>query len=492
MAHLESTSAAPPADPRRWRALAVLALVQFIIFLDVTIVNVALPSIQADLGFTADGLTWVVNGYLLAAGGLLLLGGRLADIVGRRRMFCAGAALFAASSLLAATAQNQEMLIAGRFAQGIAEAIAAPAAMSLVALLFTDPGERGKAFAIWGGLAGLGSAAGVLLSGVLTEFASWRWVFYVNVPLAVIPLLIAPKLLSESRMAGARKPSWISAILATGGLVAIIQGVLSAATHPFGSGPVLWPLVGGVAALLLFLVIQAKSENPLVPLRFFANRTRVTGNVSVVFLAGSTAAMFFLVVLYMQEVLHYSPLQAGLAWLPFCVVFVPGLTMATKLLPRVGPRGTLAAGLLVAAAGVLTLTWAPVDGSYWLNLLPAFVLIGFGGGLANPAVQTAALADVSQEDAGLGSGVLTTIQQLGQALGLTAIVAVALTHTASLVAGGTAAAEATTGGYRLAFLVSGIVLVVGAALAVVLLPSAKRAGAAQPAASDEVAETAAA
>lgn len=460
----------PPPDPRRWRALAVLALVQFIIFLDATIVNVALPSIQRDLGFSASGLTWVVNGYLLAAGGLLLLGGRIADIVGRRRMFSAGAALFAVASLTAALAQSQEVLIAGRFAQGIAEAIAAPAAMSLVALLFTNPVERGKAFAIWGGLAGLGSAAGVLLSGLLTDVGSWRWVFYINIPLAVIPLLLARKLLDESRMPDAKRPDWISAILVTGGLVAVIQGILAAATHPFGSSAVVGPLLGGLAALAVFVVIQARSSNPLVPLTFFADRTRATGNVAVVFLASTTAAMFFLVVLYMQDVLGYSPLYSGLAWLPFCVAFLPGLNMAAKLLPRYGPRMTLSTGLAVTAIGMATLGWIQVDGSYWLNLLPAMLLMGFGGGLANPGVQIAALSGVSQQDAGLGSGVLTTVQQLGQALGLTVFVAIALSQIRDLVAGGAAVDAATTGGYRLAFLIGALVLIVGAALALALLP----------------------
>jgi EmrB/QacA subfamily drug resistance transporter len=456
-----------------------LALVQFIIFLDATIVNVALPSIQNDLQFTSSGLTWVVNGYLLAAGGLLLLGGRLADIFGRRRMFAIGAALFIVASLTAALAESQEVLIIGRFAQGIAEALAAPAAMSLVALLFTDPAERGKAFAIWGGLAGLGSACGVLLSGVLTDIASWRWVFYINIPLAVIPLLLVFRTVDESRMAGARRPDWISAALVTGSMIAIVQGVLSLTTNPFTSAAVLVPLAGGLLALAVFLGIQASSANPLLPLRFLANRTRVTGNLSLMFLNSSTAVMFFLLVLYMQDVLGYSPLENGLAWLPFCVAFVGGLQIAMKLLPRLGTRLTLSAGLLLSGVGILTLTLIPVDGSFVVNLLPGMVLIAVGGGMAFPAIQTAALSGVDMQDAGLGSGILTTVGQLGQAFGLAIIVTLALNQANRLGAAGSQLAEASVGGYRLAFLIAGTSLAIGGVLSYLLLRARPTAAATQ-------------
>lgn len=448
----------------------MLALVQFIVFLDATIVNVALPSIQHDLHFSPTGLTWVVNGYLLAAGGLLLLGGRLADIFGRRRIFMLGASLFAVSSLTAALSTNQEVLIASRFAQGIAEALAAPAALSLVALMFSDNAERNKAFGIWGGLAGLGSAAGVVLSGVLTDIASWRWVFYVTIPLAVIPLLFTRKLIDESKMDGAKRPDWVSAILATVSMVAIIQGILSLGSKPFGSVDVLLPLVGGIAVLGIFIGIQAKSANPLLPLGFLKHKTRITGSISMTFLNSTTAAMFFLLVLYMQDVLHYTPLQNGLAWLPFCVAFMAGLQFSMKLLPKVGARGALATGLLIAGIGVLPLAFIPVDGSFWINLVPAMVIIAVGGGMAFPAIQTAALSDVSMQDAGLGSGILTTLGQLGQALGLATLVAIAINHTSDLVSTGTSAVDAAVGGYKLAFVITGILLVIGAAVTYALLP----------------------
>jgi EmrB/QacA subfamily drug resistance transporter len=469
-----SETQATTADPRRWRALGILALVQFIIFLDATIVNVALPSIQHDLGFTAGGLTWVVNGYLLAAGGLLLVGGRLADLLGRRTMFIVGAGLFAVSSLIAALATSPEVLIAARFAQGIAEAVAAPAAMSIVALMFTDPGERAKAFGIWGGLAGLGSAMGVVLSGVLTELADWRWVFYINIPLALIPLLLAPKLIDESK-AGGKRPDFLSAVLVTGGLVAVIHALVTVPVASWGSSDVLFPLIGGLVLLAAFFTIQAKSANPLIPLRFFRHRIRMTGNATLVFHASASAAIFFIVVLYMQEVLHYSPIEAGLAWIPLCVLFMAGLMVSMKVVPKLGARTVMVIGLLLMAAGALWLSQIDVDTSYWAVLLPATAVFGAGGGISSPAIQTASLEDVSMEDAGLGSGVLTTVQQMGQALGLTIIVAIALATTTSALSSGQASDVAATSGYQDAFLVAAIVLAAGAVAAFMLLRKKKSA-----------------
>ncbi|WP_158088764.1 MFS transporter [Thermoactinospora rubra] len=458
------------ANPRRWQALAVLALVQFLVFTDGTIVNVALPSIQRDLGLTPGELTWVVNGYLLAAGGLLLVGGRLADLLGRRRVFMTGAALFALASLAAALATTAQVLVVARFLQGIGDALAVPSAMSLVALLFTDPQERAKAFAIWGGLAGLGSTAGVLLGGVLTDVASWHWIFYVNVPLALISLLLVPLLIKESRTPAMSRPDAVSALLIIGGLVAVIQGILSIATQPLLSAGVLGPLLGGLAAVAVFLVIQAKSGNPLVPLKFFRHRVRITGNLAMVALAGSTAAMFFLLVAYVQQILGFSPLQSGLAWLPFIAAYMAGLTTMAKLLPKLGPRWSMAAALFLAGSGLLLLSRIPVDGTYAIDLVPAMILIGLGGGGATPASQVASLTDVSQDDAGLGSGVVTTVLQLGQALGLAAIVTAATAYARGLEG---EAAAAATAGYRLAFLIGATLLLAGA-LAVVALLRPKR------------------
>ena len=459
------------ADPRRWRALTLLALVQFIIFLDATIVNVALPSIQRDLGLSESTLTWVVSAYLITAGGLLLVGGRLADMFGRRRVFCLGAGLFAVASITAGLAGNSGVLLTGRSLQGLAEALAAPAAMSMVALLFVDPKERAKAFGIWGGLAGLGSAAGVLLSGVLTDLVSWRWVFLINVPLALVPMLLLPKLADESRApaTGRRRPDLAGAVLVTGGLIAILNAILAAAREPFGSARVLVPLVIGVVALIAFVVVETRVEQPLVPLRFFANRVRATANVATVFIAASSAAVFFMVVLYGQNVLGYSPLRSGLAWLPFCVAFMPGLVLSTKLITKYGPRVALASGLAVSAIGVALFTRLSVDGSYLTELLPAMVVTALGFGMTNPAMQNAAVHEVSEADAGLGSGIVTTVLQMGGALGLTVFVAIALGHQGDRQAAGVTEQAAVTSGYTFAFMIAAIALAVGAVATLLLL-----------------------
>jgi EmrB/QacA subfamily drug resistance transporter len=466
--------AAKKPDPRRWKALSVLALVQFIIFLDATIVNVALPSIQRELHLSESTLTWVVSAYLTTAGGLLLLGGRVADMVGRRRMFAIGAGLFAIASATAGLAQNGGVLLAGRSLQGLAEALSAPAAMSMVALLFTDPQERAKAFGIWGGLAGLGSAAGVLLSGLLTDLASWRWVFLINIPLALVPMLFISKLADESKapVTGRRRPDWIGAVLVTGGLVAVLNAILAASRQPFGSAAVLVPLVIGVLGLAAFIVVELRVEQPLVPLGFFANRIRATANVATALIASTSAAVFFLVVLYNQNVLGYSPLISGLAWLPFCLAFMPGLFLSTKLIVAYGPRTALAAGLAVSAIGVLLFTRITVDSSYWTVLLPAMLVTALGFGMTNPAMQNAGVHDVSESDAGLGSGIVTTVLQLGSALGLTVFVALALGHQAARQADGVATPVAVTSGYTYAFVIAAIALAIGAVATVFLLRGA--------------------
>jgi MFS family permease len=300
--YMRPTDVANP-DSRRWRALAVLGLIQFILVVDVSIVNVALPRIQHDLHFSHAGLAWVVNGYVLMAGGLLLLGGRLADMFGRRRLFLLGVGLFALASATSGAAVSPAMLVSSRFGQGVGEALAAPAALGLVVVLFPDPRERIKALGIWGGLAGLGGTTGSVLSGVLTDFASWRWIFYINLPVAIFALLMVPRLVSESRMAGERQRiDFGGAATATGGLVAIVYGLLAAARHPWGSSQVLLPLLGGVCLLVLTVAIEARSDAPLIPLRFFANRTRAVANFASLF---STAAFFswvFLMTLFEQQV----------------------------------------------------------------------------------------------------------------------------------------------------------------------------------------------
>lgn len=454
--------AATAGDPRRWRVLALLALVQFMIVIDSTVVNVALPTIGNALGLSPVGLAWVVNGYLLTAGALLLLGGRLADLVGRKIIFIAGLALFTVASLTAGLAQSGSMLITSRFFQGCGEALAAPAALSMVPLLFADSGERAKAFGIWGGIAGAGATAGVLLSGVLTDLASWRWIFLINVPIALVPLLLVPRMVPEHRSPQASGPIDLpGAALVTGGVLAVVYGLLHAGQYGWTSVGTLLPLLGGFAVLALFLLWELRTAAPLVPMRFFANRTRVSANVCTVLVAGAMMAMFFLVVLYMQRILGFSPLRAGLAYLPFMAAFAVGLGLSTNLFPKAGARNTIAAGFLAAAAGMFLLTRIQPHGSYLTQLLPALVVLAFGLGMVNPALQNAALHRVSATDSGLASGVQTTVMQAGSAIGISVLVALAMRHGAGTMS--SHAAQAAVSGLRFAFVVAGIALAAGAA-----------------------------
>ncbi|MGW4381381.1 MFS transporter [Kitasatospora sp. NPDC004531] len=480
-------SASP--SPLRWRALTVLALVQFIIYVDATIVNVALPTIRHDLGFSESGLIWIVSCYLTAAGGLLLLGGRLADLLGRRKVFVIGSAAFAVASLIAGLANSPGMLLTGRVIQGVAEALAAPAGLALIALLFTDPKERAKAFGIWAGLSGLGASAGVLISGVFTDLLTWRLIFLINIPLALVPLLTLHKLVDESRAPSTgKRPDWPGAVLITGGLFAVIYGLLAATRNAWGSGEVLLPLLGGVALLLIALIVEANTAEPLVPLGFFGNRIRLTANAVTVVIGGVSAAVFFLVVLYVQDVLHYTPLQSGLSWLPFCVAFMGGLFGSMQIIMRFGPRAAMSLGLLIASGGLFLLTRLPVHGSFVTDLLPATVLVAIGFGMTNPAMQQASMHDVSESDAGLGSGVLTTLLQLSGALGLAVFVTLSLRDQEHSAAAGADAATAAVSGYTTAFQVGAIVLAVGALAVLFLLrglPGPAQMAAAQQAAGQE-------
>src|SRR5438093_2216249 len=324
-------------DPRRWKALFVLALVQFMIIIDITVVNVALPSIQRSLHFTGDSLAWVVDGYALMAGGLLLFGGRVGDLFGRKRLFLIGTAVFAVASFTSGAAQNHTMLVVSRFAQGAGEALASPAALALVVLLFRDAKERTKALGIWSGLAGLGGTMGVLISGLIVNFISWRWIFFVNIPIAAIAIALIPRLVDESRAENtSRRVDVPGAVLVTGGILALIYGFLAAARHPWGSSTVVWPLVIGIAALISMVVVESRTRDPLIPINFFANRTRVSANVATAVMASGMFGMFFLLTLYLQQVLHYSPLKTGVAYAPFGLGRVAGTMVSRKVLARVG------------------------------------------------------------------------------------------------------------------------------------------------------------
>jgi EmrB/QacA subfamily drug resistance transporter len=452
-------TATAAAEPKRWLALAVLALVQFTIVIDTTVVNVALPTVGRELGLAPTGLAWVVNGYLLTAGGLLLLGGRLSDVAGRRRMFLLGTALFGLASLSCALAPTGVILMAARFVQGAGEALASPAALSIIALLFRNPGERAKALGVWGGLAGLGATVGVLLSGVLTDLAGWRWLFVINLPFAAVALLVVPRLVAPDRDRAGGRLDLPGAVLVTGGATAVVSALLAAAEHTWASPTVLVPFGAGLAMLAGFVAVEARSPAPLVPLRFFTDRTRVCANLASVFLIGVMAAMFLLLTLYMQNVLGYSALRTGLAYLPFCVVFVAGIGLAVPLLSRLGVRTTMLAAFLVATAGMLLLTRLPVAADYSRDLLPALLVLAVGFGMAFPGLQTAALHGVSEADAGLASGVQIAVQALANALGIAVFLTLALRHAAGLA--DLSAPAALTEGYQLAFGAGVISLLIG-------------------------------
>ncbi|MGJ0558363.1 DHA2 family efflux MFS transporter permease subunit [Methylocystis sp.] len=463
-------SPAATADPRRWKALAVLGLIQFMLILDVTVVNVALPDIKTDLGFSQPGLSWVVNGYVLMAGGLLLLGGRLADVFGRKRLFLIGVAVFAIASMTCGFAQNPEMLVVSRFVQGVGEALAAPASLGLIALMFTDPLERMKALGIWGGIAGLGGTSGTVISGFLTDLASWRWIFLINVPVAVAALVIVPGLVSESRMKqGSQRPDYLGAFVGTAGLIAVVDGLIAAADHPWGSANVLLPLLGGLALISLMLVIESRSEAPLIPLSFFKNRTRVVSNFTTLFFSSSFFTYFFLLTLYQQQVLDWSPLKSGLSYLPFGLSIGAGIGIATALMPRLGVKPVLATGFFGVALGLFLTSTIGVDTGYASHVLPGMIVLGFSSGISFPAFGNASLHEVTGQDSSLASGVQNAMQQIGGALGLATLATLAIRHAEGLIEDGISPLVATVEGSQLAFRVGVAMCIIGGILVLALL-----------------------
>jgi len=458
------------ADPRRWKALAVLALIQFMLILDVTVVNVALPRVQHDLGFSRPGLAWVVNGYVLMAGGFLLLGGRMADIFGRRRLFLVGVGLFAVASAACGAAVDPGMLVVSRFVQGLGEALAAPASLGLIALLFPDPRERMKALGIWGGIAGLGGTSGTVISGVLVDLASWRWIFLINVPVAIFALAIVPRLVSESRMVREHKrPDVLGAVIGTAGLIAVVDGLLQAASHSWSAWQVTLPLIGGVVLLALMAVIEARSDAPLIPLDFFRNRTRVVTNCVTLFFSSSFFSYFFLLTLFEQQILGWSPLRGGLSYLPFGISIGAGIGIGTALMPRLGVKPLLAGGFFGCAVGLWLTSGITVSASYTGNILPGMIVLGFFSGISFPAIGNAALHEVTGQDSSLASGVQNAMQQVGGAIGLACLVTLALRHAIGQIAHGVAPSVASTQGYVLAWRIGAVLLTVGGVLVLALL-----------------------
>jgi EmrB/QacA subfamily drug resistance transporter len=475
-----------PASRRRWFALGVLAAAQFMVFLDETVVNVALPSIKADLGFSQATLAWVVSAYIVVFGGLVLLGGRAADLFGRRRMFLAGTALFGAASLLDGLAPSQEMLLGARALQGVGAAIATPAALALVTALFPAGAERAKALGIWGALSGLGFAIGILLGGAITEVASWRWVFLINVPVALATLAAVPRLVAESRVTGRRDFDLGGAVAVTAGMTTLVYAVVKAPEYGWRSLETHGLLGAALVLLGAFAIIERRSPSPLIPAGFLHRRSALVPNVLQLLLGVSAISTLFLLTLYIQQVLGYTPLQAGVAYLPLAGGVASATALANRLVARVGPRPLAIAGLAIAAVGMALMGRAPVGGEYAMDVLPAMIVVGLGAGLSFVSITTAALARVDDEASGIASGLLSTSVQIGGALGVAALVAVASERSSNLIASGSAPLAAQVGGLQLAFLLAAAVSLAASIIATFALPRAKDHPAAAPSAVPEV------
>jgi EmrB/QacA subfamily drug resistance transporter len=450
-------------DPRRWKALAVLGIAYLMVVLDISIVNVALPQIAEDLEFSPENLQWVISGYALTFGGFLLLGGRAGDLLGRRNVFVVGLVLFAAFSLLCGFATSDGMLIAGRALQGAAGAILSPSVFSITMVTFEEGAERNKALGILGAIAGSGAAIGVLLGGILTEYVGWEWIFYVNAPIAVVALLLVYRYVAESRVEGLRRHfDSAGAITITAGLMLLVYGLTQANNAGWGSAQTIGMLIGGVVLLLVTLVIEKRSPSPLVPLSFFKRRTPTGANVIGFGLGTMVFGMFYLLSLYMGDVLGFSPIERGLGYLAVALTAVVASGAAQAGVTRAGVRPVLATGLILLGGGLVWFTQISVDGSYVVDLLPGFLMIGVGLGFSFVPISIAALAGVPGHEAGLASGLINTSQQIGGALGIAILVTVSTSRTESEIESGADTAHALTSGFSAAFWV-------GAAFALISL-----------------------
>jgi EmrB/QacA subfamily drug resistance transporter len=456
-------------NDRRWLALAVIVAAQFMVILDIAIVNVALPSIKSELHFSEASLQWVVSAYAIFFGGFLLLGGRLADILGRRRLFMGGLALFAVSSLLCGIAWSEGSLVAFRALQGLGGALLAPAALSILMTTFAEGRERNLALGIWGAVSGAGGAAGGLLGGVLTSYLSWSWVFFINLPIGLGVLAVTPLLLRESRSELRHRHFDVSgATSVTAGLMLFVYALTRTVSSGWGDATTLALLAGSGALIAAFVVIELRTPAPLLPLRIFRQRTLAAANAIAVLVTAAGFSQFFLLTLYMQQVLHYSALQTGVGFISVTLAIVLFANVAQMLVSRIGLRPVLTTGLLLIAGGMALLTQLPADGRYFWDLFPAFVVSGIGMGFTFVPMTIAALTGVSGADAGVASGLLNTSRQIGGAVGLAAVSTVA------------AAGSGVMSGFHTSFdILTGITLL-GALVAVTIVAAPPRTEIVQP------------
>jgi EmrB/QacA subfamily drug resistance transporter len=470
---MEAAAAAPAAARGRNALLAVLALAQFMVVLDASIVNVALPSIGAALEFAQDDLSWVVNAYVLAFGGFLLLGGRAADLLGRRRVFVIGLVVFAAASLLAGLAQSPGWLIGARVAQGLAAAFLSPAALSIIVATYEEGPERNRALGVWGAVAGAGAAAGVFFGGILTSVAGWEWVFFVNVPVALGAAALAPSFVPESRSEGDRGGFDIpGAVAVTAGLSLLVYGIIEAADAGWASAQTIVLLIVAISLLAVFVAIEQRARAPLVRLDLFRIRTVTGANVAILSAMAALFAMFFFVSLYMQQVLGYTAFEAGVAFLPLAITFIIGSGVGSQLVGRIGFRPVIIVGLLVVAVGLYLFSLVSVDGTFLANILPGSLVAAFGGGLALVGLIIASTTGVPEQESGLASGLVNASQQIGGALGLAVLVSVATSRTDDALAEAGDIPLALTEGFQDAFLVGAGVAILGAIIALGLIHTA--------------------
>jgi EmrB/QacA subfamily drug resistance transporter len=461
-------------DRHRWIALAVIVVAQFMVVLDVAIVNVALPTIQADLHFSQENLQWVVTAYSILFGGVLLLGGRMADLLGRRRLFMAGLALFTASSLLDGLAWSAGSLIAFRALQGLGAALVAPAALSILMTTFPEGRERNLALGIWGAVSGSGGAAGVLLGGALTSALSWSWVFFINVPVGLVVIALAPRLLTESHADLTHRHFDLpGAASITGGLMLLVYAMTRAVEHGWGSSETVVLLAVSGALILGFVAIELRSKAPLLPMRMFRLRTLTGSNIAGLLMGAATFSQFFLLTLYMQQVLHYSAIETGVAYVTLTLAIIVFANVAQAVALRIGVRVPLVGGLLLSAGGLVLYAQLPVDGHYFWNLFPAFLMSGIGLAFAFIPITIGALAGVSHADAGVASGLVNTGQQIGGAIGTAAVTTIAATATANWLTAHAGAdpagGAALTHGYATAFYALAAVAAAGAVISALLV-----------------------
>jgi EmrB/QacA subfamily drug resistance transporter len=473
----DQTPEASSLSSRRGVAiLLLLSLVQFMDVLDASILNIALPSIKEDLGFTQQSLLWVVNGYILTYGGFLLLGGRMADLLGRRLLLVTGLLVFAGSSLTGGLAHSSSLLVGARFAQGIGAAMLSPAALSSLTSTFRSTRDRNTALGVWAAVSGIGGAAGVLFGGLLTEGPGWRWVLFINVPFSAIALAGAFVLLKrdEMRVPGLRNFDALGAFLATGGMLLLVYALVKAPDVGWGAARTIAELAGAAVVFVAFVVNELRTANPLVPLSILRVKGVAAADATQMIALAGFLPMFFFLTLYMQTVLHYSPIQTGIAYLPLTGGFIIAASISSQLFARIGTKPVVVLGAVIAAGGLYWLSRIPVGGSYVSDILPGLLTVSIGMGGVFTGLTTAANADVDEDKAGLAAGLLNTGQQLGAALGLAVLSALATARTTSLLDGGhDSLAQASTHGYGLALLV-GSAIVLAATVVALLTPNSRQ------------------